>query len=431
MHVSVESGDGLERRMTVGLPPEQIEAEVEKRLKSFARSARLPGFRPGKVPVKILRQRYGEQLTQEVFGDLVQSSFGEAVSQESLRPAGPPRVEPSIDKEQKRYAYTAVFEVLPQFELGALEGKVVKRPTAEVTEGDLDDMIEKLRRQRKTWLPVERPAQEGDRVTVAFTGSIDGEPFEGGTAEDADIEVGSGGMIPGFEDGLIGAGAGEEKTLELSFPEDYHAEHLKGKPVTFEVRIKAVSEPKLPEIDAEFARAFGVEDGDVERFRQDVRANMERELKQRLQGRIKNQVMDLLIEANAIDLPRVLIKEEINSLKEQARQNIGSGRFELPDEMFESSARRRVALGLIIAELVKVNDIRVDSDRVRSVVEDMASTYEQPQEVIDYYYSNKARLQPLESLTLEDQVVDWVLDRVTVEDEPSSFQELTNPAHES
>jgi trigger factor len=415
--------------MTVDLPPNQIEDQVDKRLRSFARTARLPGFRPGKVPAKILRQRYGAQLRREVFGDLVQSSFGEALTQQSLHPAGAPTIEPKIDDEQNRYSSTAVFEVLPEFELGSLEGRVVKRPVTEVTDADLDEMVERLRNQRKTWNDVDRAAQDGDLVTVSFSGTIDGEPFQGGSSDNAQIELGSGRMIPGFESGLIGASAGDQRTLELRFPEDYPAEHLRAKPVSFAVTVKTVAEPNLPGIDADFARSFGVEDGDVAHFRDDVRRNMERELKQRIQSRIKNGVMDLLLEANQIDLPRVLIKEEIKALKDQARRSIGGGRMELPDELFEENARRRVALGLIIAELVKVNDIKVDPDRVREAVEDMASTYEQPEEVVDYYYRNKEHLRSVESLTLEDQVVDWAMERITVEDEPLSFQALTNPSH--
>jgi trigger factor len=423
----VESGEGLERRMTVGLESEQIDSAVDKRLREFARTARLPGFRPGKVPVKILRQRYGGQVRHEVFGELVESSFAEAVSKEELRPAGVPQIEPDIDATAKRYAYTAVFEVLPQFDLATLEGKTLKRPIAEVTDGDLEAMVTQLREQRKTWNTVERPAQEGDQLTISFTGTMDGEPFEGGSGEDAKIELGTGRMIPGFEDGLIGARAGDERRLDLQFPDQYHVENLKGKPVVFDVRIGAVAEPVLPEVDADFAKAFGVEDGDLDRFRADVRANMERELKERIDARVKNQAMNLLLEANQIDLPGVLVNHEIQALKEQARRNVSGGNLELPDELFQEQARRRVAIGLIIGEVVKANGIKVDEDRVREVVEDMASTYEEPQQVIDYYYSKQEHLASVKSLTLENQVVDWVMEQASVEDDPASFKELTSP----
>jgi trigger factor len=427
MQVSVESGEGLERRMTVGLEPERIDTSVDQRLRELARTARLPGFRPGKVPVKILRQRYGGQARQEVFGELVQSSFAEALVTEELKPAGPPRIEPDIDESAKRYAYTAVFEVLPQFELGTLEGKILKRPTAAVTDADLEAMLTRLREQRKTWNPVERPAREGDRLTISFVGTLDGEPFQGGSGEDVKIELGSGRMIPGFEDGLVGVNSGDERRLDLQFPEEYHAENLKGKSAVFDVSVGEIAEPVLPEVDADFAKRFGVEDGDLERFRSDVRENMGRELKERIEARIKSQAMDLLLEANQIDLPDVLVKEEIRALKAQARQNVPGGNFELPDELFQEQARRRVALGLVIAEVVKAHDIKVDKDRVREVVEDMASTYEQPQDVIDYYYSNKEHLASVESLTLENQVVDWVMEHAAVEDEAATFEELTSP----
>jgi trigger factor len=428
MQVSVEKGEGLERRMTVGLSPEQIEGEVDKRLRDFARSARLPGFRPGKVPVKILRQRYGKQVEREVFGELVQSTFPEAVSQENLRPAGAPEIEPDIDAGEKRYAYTAKFEVLPAVELGPLDGKVLKRSVAEVTEADVDGLIERLREQRKTWREVSRPAQQGDKLTISFVGTIDGEAFGGGSGENADVVLGGGNMIPGFESGLIGVQPSEERQLDLQFPDDYHAERLKGKPASFAVTVKSISEPVLPEVDAEFAKAFGVEDGDVDRFRQDVRRNMERELRQRLQARIKASAMDLLLETNPVELPRVLIQDEIRTLKKQMGQGGTTSNIELPDNLFEDSARRRVALGLIIGEIIKANEMKADPQRVRDAVEELASTYEEPQEVINFYYGSKEHLSSIESLALEDQVVDWVMRQVTVEDEPSSFQEITAAA---
>lgn len=427
MQVSVESGDGLERRMHVDLPFERIQGEVDKRLQQMARNARLPGFRPGKVPLKLLRQRYEEAIQQEVFGELVQSSFGEAVAQESLRPAGLPKVKPEIDRDQQRFAYTAVFEVLPDLQLAPLAGQVVKRPSAQVTDGDLETMLERLRAQRKTWDPVEGPAEPGHRLTISYTGSIDGEPFEGGSGSGTQVELGSGRMIAGFEDGLIGAAAGETRSLDLQFPEGYQRQELAGKPVHFEVQVDSVSRAVLPEVDEAFAREFGVADGDLARFRTEVRANMERELAQRVKSRTKERVMDLLVSANSIEVPKALVQAEIKTLKDQMRENMGGGRMELPDALFEESARRRVALGLIIGEIVKQNGIKADPSRVRATVEDMASSYEDPEEVIQYYYADRNRLGPVESLVLEDQVVDWVLDQVTVVDEPLSFAQLTEP----
>lgn len=427
MQVSVESGDGLERRMRIDLPFERIQGEVDKRLQQMLRSARLPGFRPGKVPLGVLRQRYGEALQQEVFGDLVQSSFGEAVAQESLRPAGRPRIEPDIDREQQRFAYMAIFEVLPEFQLASLSGRVVKRPVAQVTEADLESMIERLRAQRKTWEAGEAPAERGDRVTVSYTGTLDGAPFEGGSGSGSQVELGSGRMIPGFEDALIGASPGETRSLDLQFPDGYPRQDLAGKPVHFEVRIDAIERSVLPMVDAAFVREFDVEDGDLDRFRADVRANMQRELDQRLKSRTKERVMNLLIETHAIEIPGALVQEEIRALRDQMRENLRGGRMELPDALFEDSARRRVTLGLIIAEIVKQNGIKADPARIRAAVEEMAATYQEPQEVIDYYYGDRQRLAPVESLVLEEQVIDWALGQVTVEDELLIFDQVTAP----
>jgi len=431
MQVSVENGAGLERRMTVALEPEQVEAEVEKRLREFARSARMPGFRPGKIPVKTLRQRYGAQIRGEVFSELMQSTFGQALTEQQLNPVAQPAFGVDMDPEAGRYAYTATFEVLPEFELGSLAGKTLKRPLATVADADLEALVERLREQRKTFNEVTRPAQDGDRVTLSFVATLAGEsePFPGGSGQDFQLVLGSGQMIPGFEAGLVGATAGEERVLELSFPATYHAEHLKGKAASFVVTVQTVAEPQLPEVDAEFAKAFGVEDGDIERFRQDVRANMTRELKQRVEARIKSQALDLLLATNPIEIPQSLVAQEIQALKEQMRQNLrGNTKIELPDNLFEESAQRRVRLGLVLARVVKANEIKADPERVREAVEDLASTYENPKEVVDFYYGSKEHLASVEALALEGQVVDWVLTQVQVEDEALGFQELMNPA---
>ncbi len=426
MRVSVESSGGLERRMRVELPAERFDQEVEKRLKEIARTAKMPGFRAGKVPLAMLRRRYAGQLQGEVFGDLMQSSFADAVRQEGLRPAGRPRIEPQIDQEARAYGYTATFEVLPEVELSALDAVTVKRPEVEVTEADVDEMLARLRRQRRTWSPVTRAAQSGDQVRVSFKGSMDGEPFEGGEGKQVPVELGAGMMIAGFEEGLLGAGAGEERTLELSFPADYRVATLAGKAATFQVSVDGVSEPLLPPLDEDFARAFGVKDGDLARLRDDVRQNMERETKQRINTRVKNQVMEALLEHNPIEVPRILITEEIHSLKEQARAGIAvKGKIELPDTLFEEQARRRVALGLVIGEIIRQHGLTVDAQRLRETVEEMAASYEDPKEVVDYYLQHREQRASIESLVLENQVVDWVLERVKVDVEPSSFQQLT------
>lgn len=427
MQVSVEAGEGLERRMKIDLPFEQVSEEVEKRLQKYARSARLPGFRPGKVPMKVLRKRYGEQLHHEVLADMVQSSFMDALNQESLQPAGMPHIEPDFDLQEQRVGFTATFEVMPEFELGPVADKVVKRPVAEVADADLDAMVQRLREQRKTWSPVERAAEKGDQLTISFTGTVDGEAFEGGSSSGVKLELGAGRMIPGFEDGLVGAAPGESRTLDLTFPDPYQAQHLAGKPVRFEVTVDAVDEPALPEVDADFVKGFGVEDGDIERFKSDVRANMERELKERIQARTKERVMDVLLEANEIAVPDALVQQEIKAMGEQMRQAMGGSQMQLPSELFADAARRRVALGLILGKVVKDNDIKADEGRVRAMVEEMAATYEQPQAVIDYYYGDRSRLSQVETSVLEEQVVELILEQVRVEDEPLSFDELTRP----
>ncbi|WP_295430198.1 trigger factor [uncultured Thiodictyon sp.] len=430
MQVTVETGEGLERRMRVDLPSEAIQEQVEKRLHELVRSVRLPGFRPGKVPLKLLRQRFANQVEREVFGDLVQSSFASAVAERSLRLAGAPHIEPEVHPAAQRYGFTATFEVLPQIELVPLTGQVVKRPVTEITDADLEAMIERLRVQRKTWVPVERPAQSGDRLTVSFTGTLEGEsePFAGGTAAAVPVEIGSARMLPGFEDGLVGAGTGETRTLDLRFPDGYQRAELSGRAVRFEVTVDAVAAPELPAVDEAFARAFGVADGEVERLRADVRANMARELKTRIQARTKEGVMNLLVASHQVEIPKVLLAEEVRALKGQMRETIGAPTMDLPDTLFEESARRRVVLGLLIGELIRHNGIKAEPSRVRAAIEELASTYEDPKEVVDYYYADRKRLAPVESLVLEDQVVEWVLSQVTVEDEETSFAQLTEPA---
>jgi trigger factor len=413
--------------MTVELPADEINLEVEKRLKDLARTARMDGFRPGKVPLKVLRSRYGPRLQREVFGEMIQSTFARAAAQEKLRPAGAPSIEPDLGqgRDQATFAYTAVFEVMPEIELASLSGRRVERPTSEITDTDLDDMIARLQKQRQTWAEVERPAQDGDQVRISFRGTVDGEGFQGGEATDVPLVLGSGVMLEGFEAGLRGATAGEARTLSMEFPADYRAEHLAGRPVRFDTEVLKVSEPVLPPVDGEFARSFGVESGDLEQFRREIRSNMERELRQRIQARLKKQAMDLLLETHPVALPKALIDQEVEGLREQTQQGARTGgRMELPRELFEEQARRRVALGLIIAEVVKKVGIEVDQERVRRTIEEFAATYENPQQVIGFYNNPRQRAS-VENLVLEDQVVDWVLSQVQVDEVPRSFAEVT------
>ncbi|MBT2968642.1 MAG: trigger factor [gamma proteobacterium symbiont of Ctena orbiculata] len=425
MQVSVESGEGLERRVTVELPAEQIEAEVTKRLQQIGRTAKLDGFRPGKVPMKLLRRNYGGQVLQEVYGQMIETSYQEAIQQEKLQPAGMPKIEPKEASEEGLFSYVATLEVMPEIELVKLAGEI-KRPITEISAEDIEDMIGKLRKQRATWSGVDRAAAEGDQVKISFKGLVDGEAFEGGSAENVDLVLGSKRMIEGFESGLVGMVKEEKRSIDLKFPEDYRVEELAGKPVTFEVEVSEISEEVLPPVDDDFAKEFGASEG-VEKLKEDIRENMERELSQRVQARIKSQAMDLVYEQNQIDVPKALVEEEIEALSKQAREQMGAntGSFELPRDMFEEQAKRRVSLGLLIGEIIKQNGIQVDNDRVRKTIEEYAASYEQPDEVVKFYYGNQQQLASVQNIVLEDQVVDWIMEQVEVVDDQTTFAALT------
>ncbi len=426
MQVTVESGEGLEKRLNVDLPPEQVAAEVDKKLQQLSRTLRMDGFRPGKVPLRVIRQRFGEQVRQEVFGDMIKATFYEAASKEQLRPAGEPRIE--LRDGDQGYGYTAVFEVMPEIVLGELTALTVQRPVAEVMDSDVDAMVEKLRNQRTTWNEVDRPAQDGDTLHIDFVGYVDGEAFEGGNASDVPLRLGSGAMIAGFEAGLVGASAGESRTLDVQFPTDYRAANLAGKPARFEVVVHKVAEPVLPTLDADFAKAFGVEDGNVDTLRSEIRDNMARELRQKLRNLTKEQVFDALLAANPLTLPKAMVTEEAQRLKKQTQAELaqsGQGNvIDFPVSMFEPQAERRVALGLLIGEIIRAQGIKVDPARVRSTVEEFASSYENPQEVIDYYFKDRGQRAAIENLVLEEQVMDWLLGQVHVEDQQRSFADL-------
>jgi len=430
MQVSVESREGLERRMTVELPTEKVNEAVEKRLKEVARTTRLDGFRPGKVPLSVVRKRFSGQVRQEILGDMVQSSYFEALAQEKLQPAGEPSIEP-ID-EAAGMGYVAVFEVMPEVELASLAEVEIKEPAVSVTDEDLQAMLEKLRKQRATWTDVQRGAQDGDQVTMDFKGFIDGEAFDGGSADAVPLVLGSGSMIPGFEEGLAGVESGDERVLDLQFPEDYQSKKLAGKAASFEVKVSNVAEPVLPEINEEFAKAYGVSEGGIEAFHTEIRSNMARELQEKIRSVLKEQAMDALLKVNSLEVPNVLVKQEAKAILEQTKDNMAqsgqASNIELPVSLFEEQAQRRVTLGLIIGEVIKQHKIELDEDRVRQKVEQFAQSYEDPQEVIDYYYANKQQLASVENVVLEDQVVDWVLGQARVEQSETGFDELMNPA---
>ncbi|PRA54911.1 trigger factor [Pseudomonas sp. MYb187] len=430
MQVSVENTSALERRMTIAVPAERVETEVNKRLQQTARRAKVPGFRPGKVPMSVIRQRYEDAARQEAFGDLVQASFYEAVVEQKLNPAGAPAVEPKSFEKGKDLEYVAIFEVFPEFTVAGFDSIAVERLSAEVADADLDNMLEVLRKQNVRFEAADRAAQNEDQLNIDFVGKVDGEVFAGGSAKGTQLVLGSGRMIPGFEEGLVGAKAGEERVLNLTFPEDYQNLDLAGKTAEFTVTVNSVSEPKLPELTEEFFAQFGIKEATLEGFRTEVRKNMERELRQAIKTKIKNQVMDGLLAANPIEVPKALLENEVNRLRVQAVQQFGGNikPEQLPAELFEEQAKRRVVLGLIVAEVVKQNELKPDEDRVREMIQEMASAYQEPEQVVAWYYKNDQQLNEVRSVVLEEQVVDTVLQKATVTDKSVSYEEAVKPA---
>ncbi|AXA66599.1 trigger factor [Pseudomonas oryzihabitans] len=430
MQVSVENTSALERRMTIGVPAERIETEVNKRLQQTARRAKVPGFRPGKVPMSVIRQRYEASARQEALGDLIQETFYEAVVEQKLNPAGAPAVEPKVFEKGKDLEYVATFEVFPEFEVKGLDGIEIERQDASVEDADIDKMLDVLRKQGTRYEAVDRAAANDDQLTLDFVGTQDGEAFAGGSAEGTKLVLGSGRMIPGFEDGLVGAKAGDERVLDLTFPEDYQNLDLAGKAAQFKITVKEVAAPELPELNEAFFKQFGVEETTVEGFRAEVRKNMDRELRQALKTKVKNQVMDGLLAANQIDVPAALISNEVDRLRVQAVQQFGGNiqPEQLPAELFSEQAKRRVLLGLIIAEMVKQFELKPDDARVRELIEEMAAAYQEPEQVVKWYYQNEQQLNEVRSVVLEEQVVDTVLKQAKVTDKQVSYEDAVKPA---
>ena len=430
MQVSVESTSALERRMTIGVPAERIETEVTKRLQQTARRAKVPGFRPGKVPMNVIRQRYEDSARQEALGDLIQATFYEAIVEQKLNPAGAPAVEPKVFEKGKDLEYVATFEVFPEIKLAGFDGIAVERLQAEVTNADVDNMLEILRKQNTRFEAVERAAENGDQLNIDFVGKIDGEAFAGGSAKGTPLVLGSGRMIPGFEEALVGVKTGEERVINPTFPADYQNLDLAGKTAEFTVTVNSVSAPQLPELNDDFFALFGVKEGGLEGFRAEVRKNMERELRQAIKSKVKNQVMEGLLAANPVEVPKALIGNEVNRLRVQAVQQFGGNikPDQLPAELFEEQAKRRVVLGLIVAEVVKQGELKADEARVRELIEEMASAYQEPQQVVAWYYKNDQQLNEVRSVVLEEQVVDTVLQKAKVTDKAVSYEEAVKPA---
>lgn len=434
MQVSVEELGGLERRITVQVPAEKIDKEIQNRLLSLSRRVKVDGFRPGKVPFKMVKRLYGSQVRQEVLGDVLQSSFQDALHQENLRLVGGPTIEPKSMDEGVDMEYSATFEVFPEFELNGTEGLKVERPTAEITEADIDAMLETLRKQRTLWNDVDRASQQGERVTVDFEGKVDGQDCPGNQGENMPVVLGAGTRLKEFEDKLVGLRVGDEAEFDVTFPGNYHVQELAGKQTHFLVKVKAVAEPSLPEVNDEFAAGFGIKEGGVEGLRKALRENMERELREGIKTIVKRQLMQGLWDANDIPLPQVMINREIDQLAKQmgfpesakAKEHKQAAAFKA--QLFGPEARRRVALGLLISRLVATQQIKLDEAHVRERLASIASTYEEAAEVVQWYGSNPQALEGIRAMALEDQVVDWLLERAAVSDKPSSFDKIMRPA---
>jgi len=426
MQVSVESTSKLERRMQVQVPAERVTQEIATRLKTLSRTARLNGFRPGKAPINVIRRQFGVQVHREVIGELLQSSFAEAVTANKLVPAGNPRIEPQSVDEGQDLRYVATFEVLPELELQPIESLEIDRKVATVEPSDVDAMLERLRRQQLKYTPVTRAAANPDRVTIDFDGSIDGVPFPGGKGEDVTIVLGEGRMLREFEEGLVGLAADQSRDVPVTFPADYRATELAGKLANFHITVKRVEESSLPELDEEFCKIFGVEEGGVERLREEVTDNMRRELEQTLRNQNKAAVMDKLLSANAIDVPNTLIESQVREMQLEAMRRAGQkdpAQAPAP-QPFVEPARRRAALGLILADIIKRENLRVDPVRASARLDELVGSYGDPAAIRQAYLQNAEAMRQVENLTLEDQVVDWVLAHAKVREVSSSFKEL-------
>jgi trigger factor len=424
MQVSVETTQGLERRLTISVPAEKVDVEVKNRLRHIAKTQRINGFRPGKVPASVIQKRYGASVRQEIAGEVMQRNFVEAIVAEKINPAGRPNFVAKSNEIGKDLEFEATFEIYPEVVLKDLDKIAVERPVVDVTDKDVDEMFVTLQKQHQTWKQNKRKTKKGDKLTIDFLGRVDGEEFEGGKAEAFELELGSGRMIPGFEKDIIGMKVGEEKTITVTFPDDYHAENLKGKAAEFDIKVNKTEGPVVPKIDEDFAKLFGVEEGGVEALRVEVSKNMTRELTQTIKTKVKEQVIQGLLDANDVGLPSALVAQEIEVLRKQAMQRF-AGQMdeknmpELPDNMFDEQAKRRVKVGLLLGEVIKTNELTVDEAKVTELIESAASAYEDPTEVIEYYKSNKEMNQQMQNVALEEQAVDLLVSNAKVKDKKS------------
>ena len=434
MEANLETLSSLERRLSVTLPLEKVNTEIESRLKRLARTVKLHGFRPGKVPMKIVEQQFGGQVRQEVLGDAVQHSFGEAVKEKNLRVAGYPRIEVKPgDAPADQFEYIATFEVYPEFAVGELAQVKIERPVVSIGDAEVDKTIDILRKQRAHFHVVDRDARSGDQVRMDYRGTLAGVAFDGGIGADQNALLGSGQLLADFEKNVIGMKAGESREFDVHFPDDYHGKEVAGKDARFEVQLKEVRQPHVPEADAEFAKSLGVTDGDLSKMRADVKANLEREVKRRAETRVKDQVMKSLLDATKVEVPRALLDMEVERLMQNMRHDLEqrglkADQIPMPKEAFEPEALRRVSLGLILAEMVRLHKLQAKPDQIKAVIQEYAQSYEKPEEVVRWYYQQPERLREVESIVLEANVVQWTLSNAKVEDKPTAFDELMGNA---
>lgn len=433
MQVSIETTSGLERRLTVGVPADVVDQEVNKRLSKAAKTVRINGFRKGKVPMKVVKQRFGEGVRQEVLGDTINRTFYEAIQKEAIRPAGQPAIEPKQFEEGKDLEYIATFEVYPEIAEPSFEGIQVSRYDADITDADIDKMIESLQKAQAEYADTKGAVKDGFKVNINFVGTKDGVAFEGGSAENHELLIGSNTMIPGFEDGIIGMKPGEAKEINVTFPDDYQVDDLKGAAAVFNITLNSAQKQKLPALDEAFFEKFGVTEGGEAKFREEVKSNMEREKQKAIKNKVKQQILDGLLEKNPIDVPKALISSEIDVLRKQMVQQYGGAvknldiRALLPDEMFAEQAKQRTALGLLVSEIVAKEKITADKEVVRRLIEEAAASYEDPQEVVSYYYGNEQLLNSVEAAALEEQVVDFLLSKADVTDAKVPYEEALKP----
>jgi trigger factor len=427
MRVSVESGKGLKRKLKIQLPAEQFDKAFDARLKSIAKTAKLAGFRPGKVPLKVIKQKYGASVKEEILNDLVQRSYGQAIAEAKLKPAGLPQIDAKPAKPGQDVEYTASFEVYPEIKLGDLQKLKIQQPVVEIQADDIEKMLDKLRQQRAEWVEVQRPARDGDRLRIDFEGTIDGETFEGGSAQNISLVLGKGQMIEGFEEQLVGINPAAERIIKVKFPKDYPKSELQGKKAEFKILCHAVAEQKLPEINEDFIKSYGVSEGGVDALKKELRQHMERELAENSRSYVKRQLMDGLLEMHKVELPDVMVDQEIQQMQQQALQRMGmptGAAAHLPRHLFEEKARRRVALALLFAKITEDKKIKVASGAIKARIEQIASQYEQPEQVVQYYMSNKNLFRQVESMVIEDQIIGDLLEQAKTSKQDMRFSEL-------